>query len=354
MAKPRTKKKGRAAPELIPPRRVTRLDLRFLQALLLAGHSFAYISRQLENADLPPTTVEELTSIREALGAPKNLKPNAASHKSSADYIERVGVTAYFRNADAWREAVAILQSPKARELAEAALVADAPAAHLLAMLIAEAHHRGTSTAGLRLYEHFFFATGSVSRSELRLLVAARVRQGVLRVLGAAADSESVKQAVEADARTVAASLPTVALGWPSVKLAMGYDLPKLNLPKALDLVVNYAAIRSASMVLRGRDGDEQIAERYAAVLEKVTRVRASLNVPDDDLYNKLRRVQIRHDTSPVATAGDLRAAGGQVSTASNIPPDRSVLDDERALNDRNDEAGYTVGEIDPSRCNIA
>lgn len=352
MAKISTKRKGRAGAEVLPPRRVARLDLTFLQALVLAGRSFEYIERVLENSDLPPTSSEELASIREALGPPKNLKPNAASHKPSVAYLDRVGLSEYFRNSPKWREAKAILESPKARELTEAAILAWAPDAQIIALLRMQAH--GTSLGGLRVYERFFFNVNSVSRSELRVLVGARVRQCILRVLGADAHEDAMKEAIEADGRTVAASLPAAVLRWPSVQLSLGCAVPNLKLAPALDDVVNLAAIRSASMVLRGRPGDEQIAERYSSVLERLQRVRETLSEPDEDLYRKLRKIQIRHETSSVVTVAELRAGGGQVSTASHIPPNGTVLDAERAERDgEQDDDGDDGVDLDPSAADV-
>ena len=47
------KKKVGVAVEVLPTPRVSRLDVRFLQVLLLEGRSFAFIERTLQNHDLP-------------------------------------------------------------------------------------------------------------------------------------------------------------------------------------------------------------------------------------------------------------------------------------------------------------
>ncbi len=132
MAKLSRKKKVRPVVEVLPTRRASRLDVRFLQALLLEGRSVGFIQRTLENNDLPPTSEEELTSVRATLHPPKGFKPRSVKHKASVGFIETTGFSPYFRGAMEWDWAQRILESSRLREIIEAGLIVRTPVADLI------------------------------------------------------------------------------------------------------------------------------------------------------------------------------------------------------------------------------
>ncbi len=235
--------------EVLPALLVVRPDRRFIEALLLEGHSPAFIERVLGNADLPVPTVAELDSIRSGLPpTPKAFKPRVASHKPSAGYIARLGLLSYFRETPEWQQARAVLAAPRVREVVESGLVLSVPldqAGHIVRLQLR--HH--VSPGALALYGAMFLDVSSLARSQLRVVVRERARLAVLRVHGDDAAEEAIARAVEADARVLATTLPSSKLAWGSVLLQLGFQPNRIDLANVIDHVADVAAVRAGTMV---------------------------------------------------------------------------------------------------------
>ncbi len=311
--------------EVLPALLVVRPDRRFIEALLLEGHSPAFIERVLGNADLPVPTVAELDSIRSGLPpTPKAFKPRVASHKPSAGYIARLGLLSYFRETPEWQQARAVLAAPRVREVVESGLVLSVPldqAGHIVRLQLR--HH--VSPGALALYGAMFLDVSSLARSQLRVVVRERARLAVLRVHGDDAAEEAIARAVEADARVLATTLPSSKLAWGSVLLQLGFQPNRIDLANVIDHVADVAAVRAGTMVLRGAPGDEEVADRYTHVLATMKNVRATINAPDLELHQALAKFTLKTDDRPVMTVAQLRARGDEVSTGSM--PTRTILD---------------------------
>jgi len=318
-------KRPRPRSEVLPARRIDRLDLRWLRVLVLERRSAAFIARTFENSDLPVPSVEELAGIQETLNVPKNFRPTSTSHKPSIAFVEKLGLTPYFRNTPEWRGARHILDSSsRMRALVEAGLIAGVPTKDLVEVVRLTLREE-LSEHDVALYSRMFFDVGSTSRSVLRALVATRVRLAVLRSLGADADERVVAQLVESDGRCLAATLPSCSkVAWCSVLLALGHAPSRIDLPRMLDHVGDLAAMRAGAMVLRGGAGDEEVAERYAGVLVKLRQVRATINVPDEELHKRLAKIALRTDDQSVLTASELLARGDGLAV-NNLPLARTV-----------------------------
>ena len=311
--------------EVLPALLVVRPDRRFIEALLLEGHSPAFIERVLGNADLPVPTDDELDSIRSGLPpTPKAFKPRAASHKPSAGYLERLGLLPYFRDTPEWQQARAVLAAPRVREVVESGLVLTVPLDQLGHIVRLQLRHH-VSPAALAVYAALLLDVSSIGRSQLRVVVRERVRLAVLRVHGDDPAEAGITRAVDADARTLATTLPSSKLAWGSVLLQLGFQLNRLELPTVIDHVADVAAIRAAAMVLRGAPGDEEVAERFTNILAKMKGVRASINAPDLELHQALAKFTLKTDDRPVMNVAQLRARGEEVSTGSM--PTRTIFD---------------------------
>jgi hypothetical protein len=281
----------------------------------------------MENNDLPVPPAEDLARVREALKPPKNFRPTSTSHKPSVAFVERLGLTPCFRNTPEWQRARYILESSsRLRALVESGLIAGVPTKELV-KVVRLTLHEDLSEDDVALFSSMFFDVESVSRSELRVHVATRVRSAVMRSVGANADDGAVAHLVESDARCLAATLPSASkISWCSVLLALGYAPSRIDLPKVLDHVADLAAMRAGAMVLRGGVGDEEVAERYASVLMKLKQVRSTISVPDEELYKGLAKIALRTDGTSVVTASELLARGDGLAV-NNLPLARTVFD---------------------------
>ncbi len=325
MAKLSRKKKVHPVVELLPTRRVSRLDVRFLQALLLEGRSVGFIQRTLENNDLPPTSEEELTSVRATLHPPKKFKPRSVKHKASVVFIETTGFSPYFRGAMEWDWAQRILESARLREIIEAGLIVRTPVGEILKLLASHLQLEVPAKA-LLFFAFLFFDARNLARSQLRVRVQERVRIAVMHALASEADTSVAARGIEADARNIAVTMPTGALSWAYVLLSLGIKPPTIKLGEMLDEVADVAAIRAASMVLRGDEGDAEVAERFTSVLVKTKQVRETIRLPEDALNKGFHQLRLVHNTSPVVTAAQLLAEGDGI-TADVGPPVRTLFD---------------------------
>jgi hypothetical protein len=309
-----------------PPSPVRRpppmLHAAWMKYLLLCGQANDVVRARLLDGDLPAPADDELDAMRAALTPPKGFKPTSTKHKPSLEYVEQMKLGPWvYKTAEA-NQALVLLRSPRPRELVEAAVVTGVPLVAVVKILAVHMNMNVT-TAMLKLYVSTFFDVGTVSRSQLRVLVQQRVRQGVLRVVGGEEDAPTARRAIAADARTVAMSLSASVLGWGAVLMAMGIAPAKQDLPKLLDELGNVAAVRTAHALLRGGRDDERRAAGFAGVLQTVRRLREGAESPDDALRKQLLQFNIRHDETPLTTVNELRARGEGV-TCDVVPVDHT------------------------------
>jgi hypothetical protein len=280
---------------------------------LVERRSNALIRRLLENDDLPAPTDDELDSLRASLALPKNFNPRSKTHEPSVALVRELELEPIFRDVSEWRETLTLLNRPRARELVEAGLVIGVPPTALAAMVHSQLHHNVSADA-IILYTRFFFDTNDVVRSQLKVLVQARVRLAVRRVVTSDEEDVSARRAVMADARTLAVSLPASPLAWASVLLALGLSPSRLELSQVVDRMTELALVRAGTAILRGDEGDERRADSYASIVEKMRQVRETIAMPTDDLQKKLTRMNLVTDATPIVTASELLARGDNVA----------------------------------------
>jgi hypothetical protein len=227
--------------------------------------------------------------------------------------VKELELEPIFRDTPEWRDALVVLRHARARELVEAGLIIDVPLAALAATVGSKLHHNVSADA-IVLYGKIFFDTNAVVRSQLRVLVQARVRLAVQRVVTSDEDEVSARRAIVSDARTVAVSLPASPLSWAAVLLSLGFRPSRQELAQVVDRMGELAAVRAGSSMLRGEDGDERRAESYANILEKMRQVRETIAMPTDDLQKKLTRMNLVTDATPIVTASELLARGDNVA----------------------------------------
>ena len=325
-----TSKKGaardcRAGGERLPARRLLRLDLRWLQVLVLEGRSAAYIARALENACLPPVSNDDLAAVQNGLRPPSPFDPRSPPDELFLAYADKLGLGPAFRGKPEWLRARKILNTSRAREFVEAALICAVPP-DVLAKHIRACLHYDIPGDAIRLYESMFFDVSRFGRSQLRVLVQARARLAVQQATCGGEDQNAAADALEADARSFAVTLPSHSLAWAAVMPRLGFSPAKPKLAKLVDSVVDAAALRLASLALRSGAGDAEIADRLASVVQKMSRVGAGIATPVEDLHASLGKFTTRHDTTPIPYIHDL-VAEGEHFTVDTGPPAAGASD---------------------------
>jgi hypothetical protein len=182
------------------------------------------------------------------------------------------------------------------------------------------------SPAAIALFQTMFCDTTAVSRSQLRLEVDHRVRLAVERAAAADVDRALVERAVAADARTVAASLPSSPLSWSAILLSLGLPPGRRELGDFIDQMTSLATVRASECLSRAAWGDERRAESYVGILAKLHQIRESVATPSAELAKKIQSFQLRHEAAPMRTVAQMREAGDEV-TVDGGPPLRESHD---------------------------
>ncbi len=312
------------------------LHARWLAYLLITGHTTKAIRQLCKDVDLPAPSDEVLGQLRATLPLQEGGTLPPAKQKA---LLEQLGLAHLAGETPVAGEAFVILRTPRVRELVEAAHLLAVPADRVTATL---ATHLGVgiSVEGLKAYTAFFFDCSRATRSQLRVLVQARVRQAVLRVVGDDADGTAAKRAIEADARTLAVTLASSPSAWSAVLLALGLPTGRNDLSKAVGELAQVATARAAQALLRGGPDDERRAESFTGVLRNLRQISEDLKTPGADLERQLLQIRLRCDPTEAKTLDDLRRAGDEVGDGGAIRVAQEVAVDLEDDEDANDETG--------------
>jgi hypothetical protein len=307
-------KKRTAAPPPLPPLPSASLHHRWTLALVVQGQRNEAVRRQLERDDLPSPADSELDEMRAAYPLPKAFKPRDEKHTLSVAFLRKLGLEPLFSSDADAAQAVAILRRHRSREAVEAALIASVPTVVAAQLLKVHVRH-DVAPKAIDAYRRFFFDTHSVNRSQLRVLVEARVRLAVQRAVAGDDDTAAARRAVAADARMQACALSSSPIALYSVLLALGYSPGRPEIAELLRQMESLSAIRAGQALLRGEADDERRAASYAAVLRTVEEIKEMVVMPDMEIQKKLRTLALRTNDTPLLTVDELRARGEGVTT---------------------------------------
>ena len=308
----------RHLPNSRPP---PRLDEAWLRFLILEGLNDAEVNDRLASDDLPPATPAQLTAVRLTLNVPANFAPADGQHIATETFLYRTGIEVFFRrNGSAASEVLRLLRTPKAREVAEAALVVGVPLPAVSQVL---AKYLGffTDVATLATYGQVFLDVRCMTRSQLRAAIEQRVWHSIVRVVGDQ-DEIALRRAVASDGRIVAASVPQSPLAWSSVLLAFGWQPATANLANGIAELETLALVRAAEALARGGASDEQRLAGYVGVLERLHALRRDVRDPNETVTTAFATLRIAQSEEPVMTVEALLARGDEIGTSQLGPAD--------------------------------
>jgi hypothetical protein len=292
--------------------------LREVQRLALLGYSDNDINRSLANDVLLAVTTDELGRVRAALHPPRAFRPLSAKHAASAAYLRELGLLDIVRQTPEANEAVALLHDARAREIVEAAAVVAVPA-HAVVHVLAQLVRHAVSAAGLRLFYRMFFDITTISRTELRLVVARHVEALVVR--GVREESlPAARRAVRQDARVVALAVSQSHVGWAGVLATLGWLPPPQDLARLVAQIEQLAGVRAAQAVFRDGRDDARRAEAYVHVLAQALELKQQVVDPNTALLKKLRAVSLRTAPERIPTIDEV---AGTNHTVDLNPPNR-------------------------------
>jgi len=318
-AKPRAKA---APPTPPPPKRAATLHARYILALLLEGRNDQYIHAALDADDLPCPSDEELDGLR-AEFVPKGFKPTT---KGAAVALKRLGLAEYFAKKPVAQEALVLLRQPRQRELVEAGLIVGVPTA-AIAQTVRRYLKREASVAAIETYRLLYFDTSGATRSQLRVVVHARVRLAVTRAVGDTGDEVAARRAISGDARMVAVGMVASPMAWRLVMMACGFSPGRCEIADVIESLESTAVVRASEALLRGEADDERRASAYVDVLAKLQQIRASVQTPEVEVAKKLNAFRLVHSVAKLPTISEL--AGGTANYTVDVsPPSPAVEED--------------------------
>lgn len=293
-----------SAPIVVTPQRALQpvgLCTPWVLVLLLQGQSNNAVRAALLADDLSCPSDEVLDRLRTEQ-VPKAFKPR--KHKA---LLEKLGVAPFFHKTTEAEQALALLRDPRARELVEAAIITGVPRGDVEKTLTMY-KQLPVSVGAIELYERTFFDVGAFTRAQLRVLVFARVRAAVMRMVADPEDEAAARRAIEADARSVAIALPSSPLAWAAVLVAAGHPLGRFDLPRVVGQMEDLAARRVSEALLRGGPDDERRAVSFVSVLEKVSTIKTAVVPPQAALLKHFSALRLRTSTVKLPTVTELCA----------------------------------------------
>ncbi len=300
----------------IPP--APMLHERWVVFLLVRGDSDSQVRELLLRDDLPVPDDAVLDAMRAGLVLPQRFKPKAPKHAKSRAFIQKLGLEALFDETPAVAQALALLRSPRPREVAEAALLGAVPHA-ALAQILAQLFKVTVTPDAVTMFVETFFAISSVSRAQLRLLLEERLRAAILAV-APKTDGHDLRRLVASDPRVMALSLPSSPLAWANVLMKLGWTPPRQELDKIINSLESLSAVRLGGALLRGGHNDDKRAESCVSVLRQVREIKEAVASPAEILNRQLGTFRLTHDSKPIATVRSLRDRGDDV-TVDIAPP---------------------------------
>ena len=292
---------------------------RWLRFLVLQGHANGAVRTLLANDDLPPASDAALNLLRSSITPPKGFTPESTTHKASVEYVRQLGLEPLFRQRPDMQQALVLLRTPRARELAESAMLIGVPTSAIVQVLATHLRMNVTASA-LELYAATFFDIATLTRAQLRLVVQDRVRQSVVRVAGGDEAGPASRRAIASDARMLAVSMSKSPLGLDVLLLAAGLSPGRRELSRALVELENVTTTRVAQALLRGGRDDDKRALGFTNVLRSLREIHAGATSPQEELAAKVMKFRLRTERESLVSVADLRARGDD-ATVDLVPP---------------------------------
>lgn len=301
------------------------LHMRWIKTLIIQGHANADVRQLLANDALPSPSDIELDRIRGACVPPAGFQRASMTHTPSMLFLVQHQLQEFcWPNSQAAPLALKLLRTPRARELVESGIIVGVPDAAIIEILATHFRHE-TSLPAIALFRAAFFDVAAVTRAQLRVVVEARVRQGLMHGITGEDEERAARRALSNDPRIIAASLPCSGAAWASVLLSLGMTPPKRQLSAVVSELEQLASVRANQALMRGGRDDERRAESYVAVLQKLVQIKDAVKNPTDNLAQTLlSRFNLRKDEKPMTTIADLVAQGDEVAPMELGPPPRA------------------------------
>jgi hypothetical protein len=265
-----------------------------------------------------------LDRLRRGLKLPKNFRPHDLLHSASSRFLAKHCIHYLFHPNKPVRQALEILEDPRAKEDMEAMLITDDPLALISHRMKALGH--GCDVEAVGRYKFFFFNTSTLDSTELRAILR-------LRVDFVHPDSDeyedqmraAMKKSAYRDPRRMMADQPTRTMGTILNQMRMGY------MPNQLDLSRLLTATRASTMLqaftssqVGGHSGASETRD-YVLASKMLGEMMNDIGSPDSDLQAELQAIALKTDKEDVPYIGELTSGEHTVDVMPIASPEESA-----------------------------
>lgn len=282
----------------------------YIKYLLL--HPNRYSDEDVENAlyryhlDYPGGTY--LSRLRQQMEVPIQFFPYDELHFASYRFLCQHKVLRAFHQDEPMRDAVKILESPRAKELVETMLITQDPEALVCHRL--ESLGMRASCEALKRYAHYFWNLSLIDGTELRALLDMRYKQTMFEgdTVKDVARGNAMKKAAYMDPRWLAANAPDARTASLMNQIRNGYLPSHFDMTKLVTSLIALAMVRTEHELISGGPESAMRARDFTTVAHNLHTLLADMGSPSDNLLSELTTmgVTLQHGDAVVPTIGQL------------------------------------------------
>lgn len=279
----------------------------YLKYLLIHPKRFQEkeILEACEFAQLDGVGLLYLARLKSHLSPPKEFRPLDAGHWPSQRYLLEQGLQGIFLPDEVGRKAFEMLKLPRVKEFIEAMTLVNAPL-ESIAHHISRTQDYYCTAQDLQRYLYFFWNLKNVDSTEIRALLEMRVN---VTHCGAEIKDNHIpylKRAFWADARKIAADMPSSPYSALVAQMKMGLMPEYLDVPKALSNAVNMLAVRILETSAGSGAHDAEKVLAYASAMRALQEITSNMQPPEEQLEKQLKALALRNDLEPIPTIQQL------------------------------------------------
>jgi hypothetical protein len=243
--------------------------------------------------------------LRQRVKPPTPFYPEE-NHKASNAFMQREQLTYAFLPDTAMNQAMRILQRPRARETLETMVLSGA-GDEPTALAIVRRHKMLCLPLAVARYRHYFWNIELLDSTQMRALLDFR-NSDVLEHPDKAIKNQfaSLNRMRHADPRVIAARLPQSPVTGLIAQMSAGVMPKRMDVVSVLDTAWSQCVVRVAQHTGNGSPNDALMAAQYANTAEAITRLKATLGNPEEQLRNDLNRISVATTPHQVPTIRQL------------------------------------------------
>jgi hypothetical protein len=268
-----------------------------------------------------------LDKLHQACEPPVPFHPHDSMHFVSQKFLRREKLHDAFQPSEGMKQARAILNRPRVRELIEVMMLSGAPDTAVEDALVFKFGFE-IAPKCVKLYRHYFWNLELLDTTETRAILQMRF-ENVLdsKEPGVKAQYSSLSKNLYTDPRVSAARLPGSPLTALVAQIQMGVMPKGVNLAEVVEATRLMASMRTLESVAIGGPKGAEMASKFSATAESMHRMMETVIKPEEQLREDLAKIAMKSDPSRVPLLSEL--SGGQHTTDLQPEPESDEDDPE-------------------------